>query len=82
LDERNKPLAALRGGERRLARASAAMDFSQPDRIDEDAFNRILWHASMGIDAPYPAQFAGAHGRGLKALKLKPMPTEEDDDDD
>jgi hypothetical protein len=56
------------------------MDLSEPDRIDEDSFNRILWHASMGIDAPYPVQFAGAHGKGLKALKLKPASLQDDDD--
>ena len=80
LDERNKAANTLRGAERQLALTSAAMDFSQPDRIDEDSFNRILWHASMGVDAPYPAQFAGAHGRGFKALKLKATASEEDDD--
>jgi hypothetical protein len=57
------------------------MDFSEPDRINEDSFNRVLWHASMGIDSPYPAQFAGAHGRGLKALKLKATVLKNDDDD-
>jgi hypothetical protein len=34
----------------------------------------------MGIDTPYPAQFAGAHGRGLKALKLKLTPLKDEDD--
>jgi hypothetical protein len=60
--------------------ASEAMDLSQPDRINEDSLNRILWHASMGIDTPYPAQFAGAHGRGLKAFKLKLTPLKDEDD--
>ena len=58
LDERNKPVkASLSALERSMALASAAMDLSGPDRIQEDAFNRILWHASMGADAPYPAEF-------------------------
>ncbi len=34
---------------------SARMDFSDYDRIDEDALNRILWHSIKGIDVPYPA---------------------------
>ncbi len=80
LDERNKKVNALKGVERQLALASEAMDFSEPDRINDDLFNRILWHASMGIDAPYPSQFAGAHGRGLQALKLKPTLLKNDDD--
>ena len=67
LDERNQQVNALRGVARQLALASEAMDLSQPDRIKEDTFNRILWHASMGINTPYPAQCAGAHGRGLKS---------------
>jgi YVTN family beta-propeller protein len=34
--------------------ASARMDFSDYDRIDEDALNRILWHSIKGADTPYP----------------------------
>jgi hypothetical protein len=79
LDERNKKVSELQGAARQLAVASQELDLSEPDRINEDAFNRILWHASMGVDAPYPADFAGAHGKGLKSLKLKAI--EEDDDD-
>ena len=37
------------------AQASAGMDFSEYDRIDEDALNRILWYSIKGIDVPYPA---------------------------
>jgi hypothetical protein len=33
----------------------------------------------MGVDMPYPARFAGAHGKGLKALKLKPALQDDDD---
>lgn len=35
------------------AKASANIDLSEPDIIDDDAFNRILWAAIKG-DAPYP----------------------------
>jgi DNA-binding beta-propeller fold protein YncE len=34
---------------------SARMDFSEYDRIDEDALNRILWYSIKGADAAYPA---------------------------
>jgi DNA-binding beta-propeller fold protein YncE len=37
------------------AEASARMDFSEYDRIDEDALNRILWHSIKGANVPYPA---------------------------
>ena len=48
--------------------------------------NRVLWYAAHG-DEPYPAQFAGAHGKGLAALGLKLAPrggsvVGDDDDDD
>ena len=46
-----------------MLRASEAMDLSRPDRIDDDMFNRILWHASMGAAAPYPAEFAAHMAR-------------------
>jgi hypothetical protein len=36
------------------AATSAAMDFSDYDRVDEDALNRILWHSIKGADVPYP----------------------------
>jgi DNA-binding beta-propeller fold protein YncE len=35
--------------------ASARMDFSAYDLIDEDALNRILWHSIKGVNVPYPA---------------------------
>ena len=37
------------------AALSAKMDFSEYDRIDEDALNRILWHSIKGENMPYPA---------------------------
>ena len=37
------------------AAISARMDFSEPDRADEDALNRVLWHSIKGADVPYPA---------------------------
>jgi hypothetical protein len=37
------------------ASTSARMDFSEYDRIDEDALNRILWYSIKGVDVAYPA---------------------------
>jgi YVTN family beta-propeller protein len=71
---------------REMAALSATLDFSKPDVAKEDTLNRILWHDVKG-DAPYPAELAGAHGKGLAALNLKLAgangePVSDDDDDD
>jgi YVTN family beta-propeller protein len=50
-------------------KSARAFDFSRPDGIDDDALNRVLWHAAKG-DTAYPAHLAGAHGRGLAARGL------------
>ena len=71
IDERNAAIDTLQGKARQLAEASERFDLREPDRIDDDTMNRILWHSCMGIDKAYPAEFAGAHGKGLKQLGLK-----------
>ena len=71
LDEHNKRQSSLDSKERKLFSASKRIDFSRPDRADEDTFNKILWYSSKGINAPYPAKLSGAHGTGLKELNLK-----------
>ena len=63
------------------ARKVRKMNFSKPDRIDEDIFNRYLWHSVKG-DARYPSEFAGPHGKGLKKLGLVLANTSVRDDDD
>jgi hypothetical protein len=54
------------------------MDFSKPDQINEDLFNRYIWFKIKG-DLPYPAAFAGGHGKGLKRLGLVLNPQPDDD---
>ena len=54
LDEMNPPLAGLEGRRLRAARQSLAMNWSEPDDIDQDALNRILWWDANGYDRPYP----------------------------
>lgn len=85
LGELNKPLSELSPAERDLALASAALPLAEPDRADEDTLNRILWHSARGGDTPYPAEWAGSHGKGLAALGLRLDPrggaVEWDDDD-
>ena len=71
LDEPNGPLtAALALAMPELHAEADAMNFTLPDRIDDDVMNRVLWHLAKGPGVPYPAEWAGAHGRGLKARGL------------
>ena len=37
---------------------------------DEDNLNRFVWHEMKGWETPYPADWSGAHGRGLAGLGL------------
>jgi hypothetical protein len=57
------------------------LDFTKPDRIKDDSLNRIVWYSVRG-DARYPKEYAGAHGKGLKALHLVLDKSAKDDDDD
>ncbi len=78
LNQMNPKKAALTGPALEFAEKSDRLDFTEPDKADENTLNRILWQSLRGNTDPYPAEFAGAHGRGLRSLKLKPI----DDDDD
>jgi hypothetical protein len=81
LDQMNPAKTALSGAALELASQSERLPLDLPDRADEDTLNRIVWHAMRGVDAPYPAQYAGAHGRGLSKLHLKLDGHVVDDDD-
>ena len=50
------------------------------DQVDDNIFNRYIWHSIKG-DAPYPSEFVGAHGKGLKKLGLVLVKSAKDDDD-
>ena len=67
--------------EKKLAARVAKFDFSKPDLIDEDALNREIWRQTRPGER-YPAEYAGAHGKGLKALGLKLTDVDGDGDDD
>ncbi len=54
LDELNPELSALTGDARYWAIKSMEQNLDELDRIDEDTFNRIIWHAIKGYDVPYP----------------------------
>ena len=54
LDQLNPPLQSLSGDALYWAQKSLEQDLDDVDRIDEDIFNRIIWHAVKGYDVPYP----------------------------
>ena len=54
LDELNPPLQSLHGKALYWAQKSLQEDLSDLDRINEDTFNRIIWHAVKGYNTPYP----------------------------
>ncbi len=54
LDELNPPLESLKGEALHWAEMSMKQDLDDVDRIDEDTFNRIIWHSVKGYDVPYP----------------------------
>ncbi|MEE9432299.1 MAG: bifunctional YncE family protein/alkaline phosphatase family protein [Melioribacteraceae bacterium] len=54
LDEMNPSLATLEGDALYWAQLSIEQNLDDYDRIDEDTFNRIIWHSVKGYDVPYP----------------------------
>ena len=55
LDQVNPPLRKISDPLlRKDARASARLPLDKPDQCDDDALNRILWHAMAGSQKPYP----------------------------
>ena len=88
LNEKRPPAAKKTGfwppfplGDDRLTAQFEALDFSGPDRIDDDTLNRAIW-AQTRPGERYPREFMGAHGKGLKALGLQLDPEADDDDDE
>ncbi len=54
LDEINPELVSLSGDQLYWAVKSMEQDLDDVDRIDEETFNRIIWHSVKGYDRPYP----------------------------
>jgi hypothetical protein len=54
LEELNPEMESLTGDRRYWAQKSIEQDLDDYDRIEEDVFNRIIWHAVKGYDRPYP----------------------------
>ncbi|MCY3021222.1 MAG: hypothetical protein NTW87_19585 [Planctomycetota bacterium] len=59
LDELSPSPSKLKGKALGWARKSLELNLDEGDAADEDTLNRILWHATMGDEKPYPEQFAG-----------------------
>ena len=53
------------------AAKTKGLDFSDADKIDSDAFNRVIWQGMKGQDVPYPAVRSGADLRKNRAELLK-----------
>ena len=53
-EEINPPINSLSGKQLSWAIKSMEQDLDDYDRIDEDIFNRIIWHSVKGVDRPYP----------------------------
>jgi YVTN family beta-propeller protein len=54
LDQLNPALSSLAGDQLYWAEKSMEQDLDDVDRIDEDVFNQIIWHAVKGYSRPYP----------------------------
>ena len=54
LDELNPALLSLSGDALYWAQKSMEQNLDELDRIDEDTFNRIIWHSVKGYNVPYP----------------------------
>jgi len=72
--------APLSPKEKYWAKKIQKFDFSKPDRINDDLFNRYIWFTVKG-EARYPSEFVGGHGKGLKKLGLVRDRQAKDDDD-
>ena len=54
LDQLNPQLHSLSGDALYWAKKSMEQNLDEYDQIDEDTFNRIIWHSVKGYDVPYP----------------------------
>ena len=83
LDEVPPPKAQQSSIEREWRRVLATVPIQRTGmktERDEDNLNRFIWHDLRGWQTPYPEEWAGAHGRGLKQLGLKFSELTPDDD--
>ncbi len=72
LNDMNPSPTALNGLQKKMALASARMDFSKPDAAPENLLNHIIWWSVKGYDKPYP---------GEKRVKVPAFKVTKDADD-
>jgi hypothetical protein len=53
------------------AAKTKGFDFSDADRIDAAAFNRVLWQGTMGDNLPYPTVRSGQDLRRNRSELIK-----------
>jgi DNA-binding beta-propeller fold protein YncE/phospholipase C len=73
MGEVNPPISSLTGEARKWAEVSKGIPMWRPglkSAKDDDDLNRIVWHAMKGYATPYPSEWAGFHGRGLRERGL------------
>ena len=83
LNERPKPKAEQSRSEKTWRAKLATVPIQRTGMktpTDEDNLNRFVWHEMKGWETPYPVEWAGAHGKGLTALRLSLDPKREQDD--
>jgi YVTN family beta-propeller protein len=68
LDQLNPPLHALTGKRRYWAIKSMQQNLGNYDEVDEQTFNRIIWHSVKGYNTPYPV-LANSGGEGEERRK-------------
>ena len=74
LDYMNPALSALDGAQKAWAEASAEMDFSEPDRADEELLNRAIWYSAKGFDRPFPGDDRVLSPGEVHAYLKRPRP--------
>jgi DNA-binding beta-propeller fold protein YncE len=56
--------------------ATKQFDFSKPDALDSEAFNRLLWKGVMGERRSYPTERSGKDLRGARSELLRSRKSE------
>lgn len=73
LNESPQPASKQSSTERNWRRILATVPIERTGmktEQDEDNLNRFVWHDMRGWQTPYPTEWSGAHGRGLKKFGL------------
>jgi hypothetical protein len=80
-DTLQSPSAEISKTQAALAPLVENLDYSKPDLLGPktELFSRYVWSTVHG-DEPFPVEYSGNHGKGLKALGLTLVPEEDEDE--